>query len=183
MALASVRFLCQGLSTMPKCSTRSKDLPRLCSYNVSLIVSDFIHLLAPCGPPRSRCHPLCIELSCSSSLWSPAHVYLCLSQLLVNCQQMWSSDLLPTSCLCLTWPPPILLPRWGKVTASVWETITWHSDNGSQRKSPENRNETNSWPYPWGRVETKDFALHKHPRTTCSSSARKRRTQQRAQGT
>lgn len=76
MVLASVRFLCQGLSTMPKCSTRSKDLPRLCSYNVSLMVSGFIHLLVPCGPPWSRWHPLCIELTCSSSL-GVQHTCIC----------------------------------------------------------------------------------------------------------
>lgn len=82
-------------------------------------------------------------------------------------------------CIWLSFCPPCLLLRWGKVEVSVWEAITWHSDNDLQGKSPENRNETSSWLCLWERVETKVFAFHKHQRAKCPLPARKWRSPQR----
>lgn len=75
-------------------------------------------------------------------------------------------------CVWLSFCSPHFLPRWGKMKVSVWETITCSTDNDLQRKSPENRKETNSWLYPRGRAENKAFALRKHHRPTSSSPAR-----------
>lgn len=154
--------LSKQLSTSPKCSSTCREL---C---MSSLMSSL----------QLQCQPNIVKFSRALralTIMIASRMYLvglnitffrvwciCVSHLLVNFTKCRASNLLPTSYLYLTQScPPRLLPRWGKVKVSVWEAVMWHSDNDLQRKSPENKNETDFRMYLWEGVEIKVSAFQR----------------------